>query len=49
VLGALMATSQKADATTAIAAQTGKGCPACHTTAPKLNAAGKKYKQTGKI
>ena len=49
VLGALMATPQKADANPGIASKTGKACTACHTTPPKLNAAGQKYKQTGKI
>ena len=48
-LGALMFPLQKADANPAIAQQTGKGCPACHTKAPALNSAGKKYKKTGKI
>jgi hypothetical protein len=49
VLGALTATSQKADANAAIAQKTGKGCPTCHTAPPALNGTGKKYKQTGKI
>ena len=45
----VMLPPQKADASPAIAQQTGKGCPACHTKAPALNSAGKKYKKTGKI
>jgi cytochrome c551/c552 len=47
-LSTLMLTGQKADANPGIASKTGKACTACHTTPPKLNAAGQKYKQTGK-
>jgi hypothetical protein len=49
ILSAVMFSSQKADANAAMAQKTGKGCPVCHTTAPALNDAGKKYKKTGKI
>jgi hypothetical protein len=49
ILGALMFTSQKVDATPVFAQKTGKGCPTCHTNPPVLNGTGKKYKQTGKL
>jgi hypothetical protein len=38
-----------ATASTAIAQKTSKPCGACHTKAPELNGAGKKYKATGKL
>ena len=40
---------QSTQASPAISQQTGKGCPVCHTAPPALNAAGKRYKETGKL
>ncbi len=36
-------------ATQALARKTGRGCSTCHTSPPKLNATGKKYKATGHL
>jgi hypothetical protein len=46
ILGALTLAPQ-ARANQAMAKQTGKGCPTCHTAPPALNDTGKKFKANG--
>lgn len=49
VVGATMTVAPgKAQASAAIASQTGQPCAKCHTAPPKLNAYGQSYKKKGR-
>lgn len=49
IAAASILASRSAQATQAMAQQTGKSCDTCHTVVPALNKTGQEYKATGKL